>query len=107
MSKAIHEQAKRLHTHKVTFTKTDDVDCAALAMAGWSTKAIASELGISESQAQYRIAKAQKSIDSRFRQEYRGGTSKFAKLAARLLRDKSHRFIATNIAPKFQPHEDR
>lgn len=100
MSKT-EEQAKRLHTHKVVFTGSVDIECAVRAMLGQTTRAIAEALGISESMAQYRIQKAQDSVQTRFRSDYRNCTSLVAKNAFAASRKFAWKEVESSIAPRF------
>jgi len=99
----IKKEARRLCTHIIVFTDVTDKLVAVRAMQGRSTKAIAKELGVTESEAQYRIIKAQKSLKTRFRRDYRNGEGV---VAAKMLRATEHIGLAVverKIAPLFVP----
>lgn len=107
MTKAIKETAKRLHTHTVVFREEEQIECASMAMFGQTTKSIAHALGISESKAQYRIAKAQGVLGIRFREQFRNGRSEFAKFVMKAGRSLARKKIASDIVPRFAPYEER
>jgi hypothetical protein len=99
----VERTARRLCTHIIVFTDALDKLAAVRAMQGRTTKAIADELGMTVSEAQYRIIKAQKSMGVYFRASYRNGKGR---LAQRMLRATEHiglRVVERQIAPKFIP----
>ena len=93
---------KRLHTHTVVYEDTEDILCAVRAMQGRSTKAIAQELGITESKVQYRIKKAQDSVQTRFRADYRNGTGQVTKDMLKATERVARGFVARKIAVQFE-----
>lgn len=99
----IKREARKLCQHTVVFTDTTDVLVAVRGMQGRTTKAIARELGITESQAQYRILKAQKSMGTRFRADYRGGTGGIAAKMLRATETIGMAVVRKQVAPKFIP----
>jgi len=99
----IDKEARKLCTHTVVFTDATDVLVAVRGMQGRTTKSIAHELGISESQAQYRIMKAQNSLKTRFRRDYRDGTGEVAKKMLRATEAIGMAVVERKVAPKFIP----
>ena len=105
----LQERAARLHTHTVVYrSKSLEETVAALAELGWSTKAINQYITarfnaeLSPSAVQYRISKAQRSIGTRFRRDYRNG-GPMAIAAARAAIDLARKDIQERVAPKFLP----
>lgn len=99
----IKKEARKLCTHTIVFTDHTDKLVAVRAMQGRTTKAIAHELGITESEAQYRITKAQNSMNTRFRSDYRSGNGG---MAQKILRATEHiclNVVERKIAPQFTP----
>ena len=74
-----------------------------MAMQGISTKAIASELGISEAQAQYRISKAQNSLETKFRYDYRNRRGQVVEQMLKASYKIASQVIRNQVAPKFIP----
>lgn len=103
VSNKIKRTASKLRTHTVVFTDVTDILVAVRGMQGRTTKAIAHELGITESQAQYRILKAQKTMSTRFRADYRGGTGKIAMQMLKATERIGMKIVRQDVAPKFIP----
>ena len=99
----IEKEARKLCTHTVVFTDLTEKMIAVRAMQGRSTKAIAQEFGITDSKAQYRILKAQKSLNTRFRRDYRNGDSKFAKRMLKATEQIGLAVVEKQITPQFLP----
>jgi hypothetical protein len=99
----LEQEARRLCTHTIVFTDLTEKMCAVRAMQGRTTKAIAHEFRITESEAQYRIIKAQKSMNTRFRRDYRNGDGKVAQKMLRATEQIGLRVVDHEIAPKFIP----
>lgn len=99
----IKKEARKLCRHTVIFTDATDILVAVRGMQGRTTKAIAHELGITESQAQYRILKAQKSLNTRFRSDYRNGTGAVALQMLKATQRIGMKVIRDEVAPKFIP----
>lgn len=99
----IEKEARKLCTHTIVFTDPLSRKAAARAMQGRTTKSIAEELGITFHEAQYRINKAQKSRDTRFRRDYRDGTGKVAQKMMQATESIAMHEIDQNIAPQFIP----
>ena len=99
----IKKEARKLCRHTVIFTDATDVLVAVRGMQGRTTKAIAHELGITESQAQCRILKAQKSMGTRFRADYRGGSGAVAQQMLKATERIGMGVVRKEIAPKFIP----
>lgn len=95
---------RSLCKHTVVFTDTIDILVAVRGMQGRTTKAIATELGITESQAQYRVLKAQRSLGTRFRRDYRSGTGQLATAMLRATEKIGIEMVEKKIAPKFIPN---
>lgn len=101
--RGIDKKARRLCTHQIVYTKFVDMLVVARSMQGMSTKAIANETGLSESCVQYRILKAQHSVNLKFRADYRNGDGP---LVARMLKSTEKvalDYISDVIAPQFVP----
>lgn len=99
----IKKEARKLCRHRIVFTDISDVLVAVRAMQGRSTKAIAAELGVSETQAQYRVMKAQNSLKTKFRADYRNGTGPVARKMLRATESIGMRVVSRQIAPQFIP----
>ena len=92
-----------MHTHIIVYKRgSEEETVTIMAQAGMTTKAIAEALGLPESQAQYRIAKAQRAIGVRFRQEYRSGHG-FSNLALSAITKPACARIQKHVAPMFIP----
>jgi len=102
--KTTDQQARKLCRHTVVFTQAVDARAAAMAMQGLTTKAIARELGISEAMAQYRISKAQNSLRTRFRGDYRNGNGVLALRMRQATEKMALAYVRLRIAPKFIPY---
>lgn len=102
-TKKIDRAARKLCTHTIVFTDSTDKLCAVRAMQGRSTKAIAAELGITLSEAQYRIIKAQKSLNTRFRRDYRNGDGAVVRKMMKVTEGIGMSCVERQIAPKFTP----
>jgi hypothetical protein len=96
MTKKIKQQAQRLHTHRILFTATDDQECAARALLGQSTLAIATATRLTPGQVQYRITKA--GIN---RWDFRNGKTPLANRMIDLGYNLAAQQVTTDIAPKF------
>lgn len=99
----IEKQARKLCTHTIVFTDLTEKMVAVRAMQGRTTRAIAQEFGITESEAQYRIIKAQKSLNTRFRRDYRNGDGKVAQKMLRATEQIGLAVVEKQVAPKFIP----
>ena len=99
----IKKEARKLCRHTIIFTDSTDILVAVRGMQGRTTKAIARELGITESQAQYRILKAQKSMKTKFRADYRGGTGGIAQQMLKATERIGMGVVRNEIAPQFIP----
>lgn len=97
-----HEQARRLHTHKIVFDAGDDVECAIRALLGQSTEAIMLATGLSAGQVQYRISKAQIN-----RWDFRHGRTQLASEMIARLHPHATAVVRRDIAPKFSGLKDR
>lgn len=102
-TKEIEKQARALCTHTVVYTDRESKLIATRALQGRTTKEIADELGVSETTAQYRIAKAQDWMGIKFRAEYRSGKSKLVREMLRKTEHMAMRIVETKIAPHFIP----
>ena len=102
-TKTIDQEARKLCTHKVVFTDITEKLVAVRAMQGRSTRAIAQEMGISIHEAQYRISKAQHTLGTYFRADYRNGTGKLAAAMLKATTDLGMQVVERKIAPKFIP----
>lgn len=99
----VNGAAKKLHTHVIVFKKgSEESKVAGMAMFGQTTKEIAKELGITESQAQYRISKSQDQMGIKFRSDFRNG-GVMAKKAMKVLMPAAENIIQREVAPKFLP----
>ena len=99
----IQEEAKGRHTHIVIFkSDSEEEDVAVMARVGLTTKAIADATGLSESQAQYRVMKAQKKVGTRFRAEFRNG-SPLAMKAVAYVAPEVRAEIQRKVTPHFLP----
>lgn len=101
MSATIEDRARRLCRHTVVYTAVQDIQVAVLALQGRTTKSISKQVGISESMVQYRIMKAQRSMNTRFRADYRGGCGALAVEMSQATYGLAARFVNAKIAPKF------
>jgi len=99
----LEKEARKLCTHTIVFTDPTEKLVAVRAMQGRSTKAIAHELKITESEAQYRVTKAQKAMGTYFRSDYRNGTGNVVKKMMRATENIGLRVVEQQIAPKFIP----
>jgi DNA-binding transcriptional regulator LsrR (DeoR family) len=99
----LKREAQKLCRHTVVFTDPTDILAAVRAMQGRTTKAIARELGISAAQAQYRIQKAQRSMATKFRSDYRNGNSPLATQMLTATEGLGMAVVSKQIAPKFIP----
>ena len=102
-TKQIEKAARKLCRHRIVYTDIGEALVAVRAMQGRSTRAIAHELGVSEGQAQYRVMKAQNTLGTRFRADYRSGTGPVAKKMLRATEAIGMREVQTKVAPKFIP----
>jgi DNA-binding NarL/FixJ family response regulator len=93
-----------LKTHTVVYSAITDIRCAVMAMQGQTTKSIARELGITEAKVQYRIQKAQDSLNCRFRADFRNGRSETAKYVLAASNRFAEQIVRKQIAPKFAPY---
>ena len=103
VSNKIKKEALKLCRHTVILTDATDILVAVRGMQGRTTKAIAKELGITTSQAQYRILKAQNSLNTRFRADYRNGTGAIALQMLKATERIGMKVIRDDVAPKFIP----
>ena len=101
--KTIEKTARKLCTHTIVFTDPTEKRAASLALQGITTKAIAEKLGLTEHEAQYRVNKAQKSLNTRFRRDYRNGASPVAQQMLRATERIALRVIERKVAPQFIP----
>jgi hypothetical protein len=99
----IEKEARRLCTHTIVFTDPVDKLVAVRAMQGRTTKAIARELHITQHEAQYRVSKAQRSVGTRFRADYRDGSGPVAKKMLKATEIIGLQVVEHDIAPKFIP----
>jgi len=99
----LEKKARKLCTHTIVFTDPTEKLVAVRAMQKRSTKAIAHELKITESEAQYRVTKAQKAMGTYFRSDYRNGTGNVVKKMMRATENIGLRVVEQQIAPKFIP----
>ena len=100
----VAHEALKMHTHVVIFKRDSEEERVAIkAQAGKTTKAIAREMGMTVSEAQYRILKAQRLMGVRFRAEYRNGGG-CADLAERAIAKKASRRIQQHVTPKLLPY---
>lgn len=99
----VAREARKLCRHTICYTDAQSRLIAARALQGITTKAIADELGITESQVQYAILKAQRSqgVDVRFRRDYRNGDSPLARRILQSTKDIALDVVSRKIAPKF------
>jgi hypothetical protein len=100
---AIENAGRRLCRHTVCYTDAQSRMVAARALQGITTKAIAEELGITQSQVQYAILKAQHSlgVDVRFRRDYRNGKGPVAQRMMQSTQKIALQTVSRKIAPKF------
>ncbi len=100
---AIDAEARVMCKHTVVYTSAQDIACAVMAMQGRTTKAIARELGMSPHMVQYRISKAQNSLKTRFRADYRNSNGALVRQMMELTRPLAYKVVTTKVAPKFIP----
>jgi len=103
MKASIDKAARKLCTHKIVFTDITEKLVAVRAMQGRSTRAIAKELNISLHEAQYRISKAQHTLGTYFRSDYRNGTGKLAADMLKATTQIGMKVVECQIAPKLIP----
>jgi len=97
------KRAKRMHTHRVVFSSQSlEETVASLAQLGASNECISQETGLSHSQVQYRISKAQGYVKKRFRQEWRQGQGIFRNVLRTHL-GSARKYVQSKIAPAFLP----
>jgi hypothetical protein len=101
--KKIEQEARRMCRHTVVYTAKTDIRAASLAMMGRTTKSIARDLDITESQAQYRIKKAQDSLDTRFRANYRNGDGALVFAMQERIMRMAETQVRKFVTPKFVP----
>jgi len=99
------QTALQMRRHTVVFTKTLDRLVLVRALQGLTTKAIAAETGLSEAQVQYRILKAQRSQNTRFRNDYRSGQGSLVKAMLKATTSFGETLVRHKIAPHFAPME--
>jgi hypothetical protein len=100
---AIKKQALKLHTHVVVFkSNSAEETVAAMAQFGQTTKAIAGRTGLSAAQVQYRISKAQNTMGTRFRADFRNG-SVMAQTVMKTHMGTARNVIQKNVTVKFTP----
>jgi hypothetical protein len=92
---------KRIHAHTVVYQDVVDITCAIRAMQGRSTRAIAQELGLSDSKAYYRISKAQQAMGTYFRSDYRSGQGALVEAMMTATSGIAEAIVRKKIAPKF------
>lgn len=99
----VSNEARKLCRHTICYTDAQSRMIAARALQGITTKAIAKELDITESQVQYAILKAQRSlgIDVRFRRDYRNGESRLARQILQSTQKIALNVVSRKIAPNF------
>lgn len=97
------KEARKMCRHTVVFDDMVDITVAVRAMQGRTTKAIASEIGISPAMVQYRIIKAQRSVNQKFRSDYRNGTGTVTLAMMRATEKIGVAFVRGRITPKFKP----
>ena len=99
----MEKKARRLCRHTVCYTDALTRTIAMRAMQGFTTKAIAAELGITQSRVQYAILKAQHSLGNniKFRHDYRNATSPLAKQMIAATEAFASREVRTKLAAKF------
>ena len=93
-----------LRTHTVVYSALIDIRAAVMAMQGQTTKSIAAQLGITEAKVQYRIKKAQDSLKTRFRADFRNGRGEFAQFVLGATYKNAEKLVRTQVAPKFAPY---
>lgn len=96
----VAREARKLCRHTICYTDAESRLIAARALQGITTKAIADELGITESKVQYAILKAQRSLgeDVKFRRDYRNGKSRQMLQATQKA---ALAIVSRRITPKF------
>jgi DNA-binding NarL/FixJ family response regulator len=101
--KEIKAQALKLHTHVVVFKSNSmEETVAAMAQFGQTTKAIAERTGLSPAQVQYRVSKAQNTMGTRFRSDFRN-YSEMAQTVMKTHMGTARNVIQKNVAVKFMP----
>lgn len=103
-SNKIIKKARRLHTHSVTFDDVLDKLVVARAIQGKTTKAIASEFGISESKVQYRIQKAQNGLRTHFRDDYRNGKGYISNMITKHTESLAIKFVENKVTSFWHPY---
>jgi predicted transcriptional regulator len=106
-TKELNAQAKMIRTHIVIFQDNTEILAAVRAMQGRTTKSIAEELGITESEAQYRITKAQRAMGTFFRRDYRSGLGAFSKFVDKATTQRAREIVAQNVASQFAAYAKR
>lgn len=99
----IKQEARKLCRHTIVFTDVESATVASLAMRGISTRAIADELGLSAAQAQYRVSKAQNSLKTRFRADYRNGRGAVVRQMLKATDHIASKVVRDQVAPQFIP----
>lgn len=102
--KKIDQRARKLCTQTVVYTDLTDAMVLVRALAGRTTKAIAREFKLTESEAQYRITKAQKDAGTYFRADYRNGTSTIAQEMLHATEAIGLSHVRKTIVPRFAPY---
>ncbi len=99
----VSNEARKLCRHTICYTDARSRMIAARALQGITTKAIAMELDATESQVQYAILKAQRSLgpDVRFRRDYRSGDSPLARRLLQSTQKIALDVVTRKITPKF------
>lgn len=94
--KPLHELASRLHTHSVTFSAGDDLECVVRGLLGQSIWAIMDATGLTVGQVKYRLKKA--GIQLR---PFRDGDTALSQSWLRVGRAEATQQVRRTIAPKF------
>lgn len=96
---------KRHTRHKIVYDGSivGDIEVVMLAMSGMTTKAIAQETGLSPTQVQYRISKAQRGegLEIGYRAQWRSGSSPWLKQFRRVVQPAMAHHIKTTLPKKF------
>jgi len=98
---AIDARARKLCRHTVVYTDVTDIEVVVMALQGRTTKSIARELKITPSMAQYRILKAQRSLNTRFRNNYRNCEGGLVRDMMIVTHDMAARYVRQSVATKF------
>lgn len=98
---------KRMHTHTVTYQTVEQIMVAVRAIQGRSTRSIAAEFGITESKAQYWIMKAQNTLGTKFRAEYRSGNGDIARAMIKSTERTASAIVRSQITTKWAPFAAR